>query len=134
MVKSWIFVDLEQILQEAQLRWLRPAEICEILRNHQNFQLTSEPPDRPPGFQFYQFCTLQLYSLIHVHCMTVSIQSLLEHNIWLIMVNIGCLCTRMCFLLLVFWAYHTLFLLKKGIFCEFYMQKFCSMFKLLFLR
>ncbi|GFZ11560.1 S-adenosyl-L-methionine-dependent methyltransferases superfamily protein [Actinidia rufa] len=44
-----VIIGLEQILQEAQLRWLRPVEICEVLRNHQKFHLTSEPPDRPPG-------------------------------------------------------------------------------------
>ncbi|XP_044499184.1 calmodulin-binding transcription activator 3-like isoform X1 [Mangifera indica] len=42
-------LDLEQILREAQYRWLRPAEICEILRNYQRFHLTAEPPVRPPA-------------------------------------------------------------------------------------
>ncbi|KAE8677847.1 Detected protein of confused Function [Hibiscus syriacus] len=42
-------LDIEQILQEAQRRWLRPAEICEILRNYQKFQITSEAPNRPPS-------------------------------------------------------------------------------------
>ncbi|CAL5396467.1 unnamed protein product [Camellia sinensis] len=40
---------LEQILQEVQHRWLRPAEIYEVLRNHKKFHLTPEPPARPPG-------------------------------------------------------------------------------------
>ncbi|CAA6658826.1 unnamed protein product [Spirodela intermedia] len=30
---------IEQILVEAQHRWLRPAEICEILRNYRNFRI-----------------------------------------------------------------------------------------------
>ncbi|CAL5338689.1 unnamed protein product [Camellia sinensis] len=42
-------MDLEQILQEVQHRWLRPAEIYEVLRNHKKFHLTPEPPARPPG-------------------------------------------------------------------------------------
>ncbi|KAK6913620.1 CG-1 DNA-binding domain [Dillenia turbinata] len=41
--------DLEQILQEARHRWLRPSEICQILRNYQKFVLTPEPPVRPPA-------------------------------------------------------------------------------------
>ncbi|PSR97854.1 Calmodulin-binding transcription activator 3 like [Actinidia chinensis var. chinensis] len=48
-------LSLEQILQEAQLRWLRPVEICEVLRNHQKFHLTSEPPDRPPAGSLFLF-------------------------------------------------------------------------------
>ncbi|XP_059280865.1 calmodulin-binding transcription activator 2-like isoform X2 [Lycium ferocissimum] len=42
-------LDLEQILKEAQHRWLRPAEICEILRNHLKLYLNKEPPVKPPG-------------------------------------------------------------------------------------
>ncbi|CAN4092556.1 unnamed protein product [Withania somnifera] len=48
-------VDLEQILQEAHHRWLRPPEICEILRNHENFYLTQEPPIKPPGGSLFLF-------------------------------------------------------------------------------
>lgn len=47
--------DLAQILQEAKERWLRPAEICEILRNFQNFELTADPPVRPPGCSWHIF-------------------------------------------------------------------------------
>ncbi|KAL7260644.1 hypothetical protein ACSBR1_006331 [Camellia fascicularis] len=53
--KSSTFVDLEQILQEAQHRWLRLAEICEVLRNHEKFHLTPEPLARPPGAGFNSF-------------------------------------------------------------------------------
>ncbi|XP_039018246.1 calmodulin-binding transcription activator 2-like [Hibiscus syriacus] len=48
-------LDIEQILLEAQHRWLRPAEICEILRNYQKFQITSEPPTRPPSGSLFLF-------------------------------------------------------------------------------
>lgn len=41
--------DIEQILLEAQHRWLRPAEICEILKNYQKFRIAPEPPNRPPS-------------------------------------------------------------------------------------
>ncbi|XP_016574931.1 calmodulin-binding transcription activator 3 isoform X2 [Capsicum annuum] len=47
--------DLEHILQEANHRWLRPHEICEILRNHQSFYLTQQPPDKPPGGSLFLF-------------------------------------------------------------------------------
>ncbi|XWS54507.1 hypothetical protein CRYUN_Cryun10bG0095400 [Craigia yunnanensis] len=48
-------LDIEQILLEAQHRWLRPAEICEILRNCQKFQISSEPPNRPPSGSLFLF-------------------------------------------------------------------------------
>lgn len=53
----WIYLefyaDIEQILLEAQHRWLRPAEICEILLNYKNFRIAPEPPNRPPSMTFY---------------------------------------------------------------------------------
>ncbi|KAJ0036031.1 hypothetical protein Pint_24238 [Pistacia integerrima] len=51
----WDLADLEQILREAQYRWLRPAEICEILRNYQRFHLTPDPPTRPPAGSLFLF-------------------------------------------------------------------------------
>nr|GMD54722.1 calmodulin-binding transcription activator 3-like isoform X1 [Ipomoea batatas] len=42
-------LDIDQILLEAQHRWLRPAEICEILKNYQKFQIAPEPPNTPPS-------------------------------------------------------------------------------------
>lgn len=45
----YLCADLQQLQVEAQHRWLRPAEICEILRNYRMFQITSEPPNRPPS-------------------------------------------------------------------------------------
>ncbi|XP_068661110.1 calmodulin-binding transcription activator 1-like isoform X2 [Aristolochia californica] len=47
--------DIGQILAEAQHRWLRPGEICELLRNHQRFRLTSDPPYKPPGGSLFLF-------------------------------------------------------------------------------
>ncbi|PPS19787.1 hypothetical protein GOBAR_AA00782 [Gossypium barbadense] len=44
------------ILLEAQHRWLRPAEICEILRNYKKFHITSEPPTRPPSMNINVYC------------------------------------------------------------------------------
>ncbi|PHT68121.1 hypothetical protein T459_27608 [Capsicum annuum] len=48
-------LDLEHILQEANHRWLCPHEICEILRYHQSFYLTQQPPDKPPGGSLFLF-------------------------------------------------------------------------------
>ncbi|KAK4856459.1 hypothetical protein QYF36_017763 [Acer negundo] len=48
-------LDLGQILQEAQYRWLRPTEICEILRNYQKFHLTPDPPVQPPAGSLFLF-------------------------------------------------------------------------------
>lgn len=57
-----MLADLDRIVTEAQHRWLRPNEICEILRNHQRFQLRSDPPVRPPGCN--QHASLFLISIV----------------------------------------------------------------------
>ncbi|XP_022137836.1 calmodulin-binding transcription activator 3-like isoform X2 [Momordica charantia] len=48
-------LDLGRIVQEAQNRWLRPAEICEILRNYRKFHLAPDPPVRPPAGSLFLF-------------------------------------------------------------------------------
>ncbi|XP_039126113.1 calmodulin-binding transcription activator 1-like isoform X2 [Dioscorea cayenensis subsp. rotundata] len=48
-------LDIEQILVEAQNRWLRPAEICEILRNYQKFRIAPEPPNKPRSGSLFLF-------------------------------------------------------------------------------
>ncbi|RLN43078.1 calmodulin-binding transcription activator 3-like isoform X2 [Panicum miliaceum] len=48
-------LDVDQILKEAQHRWLRPAEICEILQNYRNFRIAPEPPNRPPSGSLFLF-------------------------------------------------------------------------------
>ncbi|OQU91909.1 calmodulin-binding transcription activator 3 isoform X1 [Sorghum bicolor] len=48
-------LEIEQILKEAQHRWLRPAEICEILKNYRNFRIAPEPPNRPPSGSLFLF-------------------------------------------------------------------------------
>ncbi|XP_006649535.1 calmodulin-binding transcription activator 1-like [Oryza brachyantha] len=48
-------LDIEQILKEAQHRWLRPTEICEILKNYRNFRIAPEPPNRPPSGSLFLF-------------------------------------------------------------------------------
>lgn len=48
-------LDIGQILMEAQKRWLRPAEICEILENHTKFYINPEPPHKPPSGSLFLF-------------------------------------------------------------------------------
>ncbi|XP_072975086.1 calmodulin-binding transcription activator 3-like [Typha angustifolia] len=48
-------LDIAQILHEAKTRWLRPSEICEILRNYQRFKLTPDPPYKPFGGSLFLF-------------------------------------------------------------------------------
>ncbi|ONI02281.1 hypothetical protein PRUPE_6G187700 [Prunus persica] len=48
-------LDIAQILLEAKHRWLRPAEICEILRNYKKFHISSEPASMPPGGSLFLF-------------------------------------------------------------------------------
>ncbi|XP_062188162.1 calmodulin-binding transcription activator 3-like [Phragmites australis] len=47
--------DIPQILLEAQNRWLRPTEICQILSNYKKFSIAPEPPDRPPSGSLFLF-------------------------------------------------------------------------------
>ncbi|KAI5008020.1 hypothetical protein ZWY2020_009068 [Hordeum vulgare] len=47
--------DIPQILQEAQSRWLRPTEICQILSNYKKFSIAPEPPNRPPSGSLFLF-------------------------------------------------------------------------------
>ncbi|KAF5177856.1 Calmodulin-binding transcription activator [Thalictrum thalictroides] len=41
--------DVNDLVQEAQTRWLKPAEVLFILQNHENYQLTEVPPQKPPS-------------------------------------------------------------------------------------
>ncbi|KAG6516295.1 hypothetical protein ZIOFF_026750 [Zingiber officinale] len=45
------YADIEQLLVEAQHRWLRPAEICELLQNYKKFRIAPEPPNKPPSMK-----------------------------------------------------------------------------------
>ncbi|XP_078429660.1 calmodulin-binding transcription activator 3-like isoform X2 [Wolffia australiana] len=46
---------MEQILLEAQERWLRPPEISEILRNYKSFRIAPEAPNRPRSGSLFLF-------------------------------------------------------------------------------
>ncbi|MQL91488.1 hypothetical protein Taro_024098 [Colocasia esculenta] len=48
-------LDIKQILAEAKSRWLRPSEVCEIIRNYQKFHLTPDPPYKPSGGSLFLF-------------------------------------------------------------------------------
>lgn len=48
-------LDIEHILMEAQHRWLRPAEICEILKNYKKFHIAPEPAHMPPNGSVFLF-------------------------------------------------------------------------------
>jgi hypothetical protein len=50
-------VDVRQIIAEAQNRWLRPVEVCEILKNYNRygFKLNPVPPVRPCSGSMFLF-------------------------------------------------------------------------------
>ncbi|XP_044479128.1 calmodulin-binding transcription activator 3-like [Mangifera indica] len=48
-------LDIQQLLVEAQHRWLRPAEICEILKNYKKFRIAPEPPNLPGSGSLFLF-------------------------------------------------------------------------------
>ncbi|KAF3954822.1 hypothetical protein CMV_019884 [Castanea mollissima] len=47
--------DANQIVTEAQKRWLRPAEICGILQYYENFHIAAKPANKPPSGSFFLF-------------------------------------------------------------------------------
>lgn len=44
-------IDIGQVLLDARHRWLKPVEVCNILKNFKQyeFQLNGEPPVKPPS-------------------------------------------------------------------------------------
>ena len=54
-----MLAGLNQIQQEALHRWLRPAEVCEILTNYDKFELTPTPAYRPPGITLLCYLCLR---------------------------------------------------------------------------
>ncbi|KAH7433257.1 hypothetical protein KP509_07G061900 [Ceratopteris richardii] len=49
MTSSQDDIDLRKLWQEANLRWLRPTEIYEVLINHSRFSISKEPLTLPPS-------------------------------------------------------------------------------------
>ncbi|XP_024514944.1 calmodulin-binding transcription activator 3 [Selaginella moellendorffii] len=50
-------LDLRQIVRDAQSRWLRPPEICEVLRSYTeiNLKTSPAPPYQPPSGSLFLF-------------------------------------------------------------------------------
>uniref|UniRef100_A0A5B7B9D0 Putative calmodulin-binding transcription activator 4 isoform X2 n=1 Tax=Davidia involucrata TaxID=16924 RepID=A0A5B7B9D0_DAVIN len=47
--------NIKDLVQEAQTRWLKPAEVFFILQNYKEQQLTHEPPQRPASGSLFLF-------------------------------------------------------------------------------
>ncbi|KAF3785364.1 Calmodulin-binding transcription activator 4 [Nymphaea thermarum] len=47
--------DFSELQQEAQHRWLKPAEVLFILQNHEKFKITAESPTKPPSGSLFLF-------------------------------------------------------------------------------
>lgn len=47
--------NISDLYQEAQYRWLKPAEVLYILQNHESCQLTQQPPQRPSSGSLFLF-------------------------------------------------------------------------------
>lgn len=41
--------DYNKLREEAQFRWLKPAEILYILQNHERYPITQAAPQQPPS-------------------------------------------------------------------------------------
>ncbi|CAN1137241.1 Calmodulin-binding transcription activator 4 [Linum perenne] len=47
--------DIDQLLHEAQFRWLKPVEVFFILQNHEMYKIIQEPPQRPSGGSLFLY-------------------------------------------------------------------------------
>ncbi|KAL6188235.1 hypothetical protein ACLB2K_039628 [Fragaria x ananassa] len=47
--------DIKELFQEAQSRWLKPAEVLFILQNHDKYKVTPEPPQQPVSGSLFLF-------------------------------------------------------------------------------
>lgn len=47
--------NINDLVQEAQTRWLKPAEVLFILQNHEDDQITHEPPQKPASGSLFLF-------------------------------------------------------------------------------
>ncbi|CAL5214048.1 unnamed protein product [Lathyrus oleraceus] len=47
--------DINDLYQEAQRRWLKPAEVMYILQNNEKYQFTHEPPQQPTSGSLFLF-------------------------------------------------------------------------------
>ncbi|CAO2828977.1 unnamed protein product [Amaranthus hypochondriacus] len=47
--------DINELLQAAHTRWLKPAEVFFILQNHANYKITQEAPQKPPSGSLFLF-------------------------------------------------------------------------------
>ncbi|KAJ0677582.1 putative transcription factor CG1-CAMTA family [Helianthus annuus] len=47
--------NITDLVQEAQIRWLKPGEVLFILQNFEETQLTNEPPQKPPSGSLFLF-------------------------------------------------------------------------------
>ncbi|XP_042477759.1 calmodulin-binding transcription activator 4-like [Macadamia integrifolia] len=47
--------DINELVQEAQNRWLKPAEVLFILQNHENHQIMEEAPQNPSSGSLFLF-------------------------------------------------------------------------------
>ncbi|XP_043707251.1 calmodulin-binding transcription activator 4-like [Telopea speciosissima] len=47
--------EINALVQEAQNRWLKPAEVLFILQNHEDHQITQDAPQQPPGGSLFLF-------------------------------------------------------------------------------
>ncbi|CAH9077434.1 unnamed protein product [Cuscuta epithymum] len=47
--------NFNDLIQEAQRRWLKPAEVLFILQNHENHQIAHEPPQKPGSGSLFLF-------------------------------------------------------------------------------
>jgi len=53
--------DIDQLVQEAKTRWLKPPEVLFILQNYEQYQITQQAPQKPPS-NFYVISVTVVFS------------------------------------------------------------------------
>lgn len=75
--------DINDLFQEAQIRWLKPAEVFFILQNHEKYKLTQEPPKQPTSNNPYSFDLIQSFYWILYELIMLSIVLTGLFNRWI---------------------------------------------------
>ncbi|KAL8150104.1 hypothetical protein V2J09_019912 [Rumex salicifolius] len=54
-IRAFALYDITQLVQAAQSRWLKPAEVLYILQNHESSQITQKAPQKPSSGSLFLF-------------------------------------------------------------------------------
>lgn len=82
--------NITDLVQEAQIRWLKPGEVLFILQNFEEKQLTNAPPQKPPSkiLHFY-LCVLCFEGCTSITIVCLCLSYLFD---WMVLQMVPCFC------------------------------------------